>query len=257
MSFNLEQKVIIVTGGAGLLGQQHCQAINKANGIPVVWDKVSSSEYSSYTIDLTKPDDIKNALEKTLKKHGAIYGLVNNVANNPKVEESHSSNWTRFENYDLNLWQDDLAVGLSSYFLCSQLVGTYMAKNNEGVIVNIASDLSVFSPDQRLYRQKGLANNQQPVKPVSYSVVKHGIIGLTKYLSTYWSENNIRVNALSPGGIETNQNHEFIKRLENLIPMGRMAKQDEYQDALLFLLSNSSKYMTGQNLVIDGGRSVW
>jgi len=257
LSFNLAQKVIIVTGGAGLLGRQHCKAINKAKGIPVVWDKVSSSEYSSYTIDLTKPDDIKNALEKTLKEHGVIYGLVNNVANNPKVEKSISSNWTRFENYDLKLWQDDLAVGLSSYFLCSQFVGTYMAKNNEGVIVNIASDLSVFSPDQRLYKKKGLANNQQPVKPVSYSVVKHGIIGLTKYLSTYWAENNIRVNTLSPGGIQTSQNHEFIKRLEKLIPMGRMAKEDEYQDALLFLLSNSSKYMTGQNLVIDGGRSVW
>ena len=120
-----------------------------------------------------------------------------------------------------------------------------MAKNNEGVIVNIASDLSVFSPDQRLYKQKGLVNNQQPVKPVSYSVVKHGIIGLTKYLSTYWAENNIRVNTLSPGGVQINQNHEFIKRLENLIPMGRMASETEYQDVLVFLLSDASKYMTG------------
>ena len=253
----LKDKVIIITGGAGLLGLQHCYAIKKSGGIPIIWDKIATSSYLSMVIDVTNKASISSALDTVISQYGTVYGLVNNVANDPKIDKNNSSNWSRFENYDLSLWQDDLNVGLTSFFLCSQLIGTHMANNNEGVIVNIASDLSVFSPDQRLYKKEGLSSDEQPVKPVSYSVVKHGIIGLTKYLATYWAEKNIRVNALSPGGVQTNQDPEFVKRLENLIPMGRMAKENEYQEALLFLLSDSSKYMTGQNIVIDGGRSVW
>ena len=185
------------------------------------------------------------------------YNFVRRVANDPKVDDAQSSSWSRFENYDLELWHNDLTSGLTSSFLCSQIVGRHMAEQNEGVIVNIASDLSVFSPDQRLYQKEGIPADQQPVKPVGYSVVKHGLIGLTKYLATSCAEKTIRVNALSPGGVQTNQDPEFVQRLENLIPMGRMAKENEYQAALVFLLSDASQYMTGQNLVIDGGRSVW
>jgi NAD(P)-dependent dehydrogenase (short-subunit alcohol dehydrogenase family) len=255
--FKLKNKVIIVTGGSGLLGQQHCIAIKDADGIPIIWDKIAYASHESMIVDVTNKDAIITALDHVVSQHGPIYGLVNNVANDPKVDHSQSSTWSRFEHYDLDLWNEDLTVGLTSSFLCSQIVGRHMAEQKEGVIVNIASDLSIFSPDQRLYKKESVPDNQQPVKPVSYSVVKHGLIGLTKYLATYWAEKNIRVNALSPGGVQTNQDPEFVQRLEKLIPMGRMATKNEYHAALIFLLSNASQYMTGQNIVIDGGRSVW
>ena len=132
-----------------------------------------------------------------------------------------------------------------------------MASNKYGVILNIASDLSVISPDQRLYQVKGAESNSQPVKPLTYSVIKSGLVGMTKYLATYWSADGVRVNALSPGGVYEEQDKEFITRISNLIPLGRMAKSDEYRSAVQFLCSEASSYMTGQNLVIDGGRSVW
>ena len=131
-----------------------------------------------------------------------------------------------------------------------------MASNNSGVILNIASDLSVFAPDQRLYRKDGLPEDQQPVKPITYSVIKTALLGLTRYLATYWADKGIRVNALSPGGVYMNQSEEFVLRLSNLIPLGRMAKADEYRAAVQFLCSEASSYMTGQNIVMDGGRSI-
>ena len=142
--------------------------------------------------------------------------------------------------------------------LCSKIFGETMSKTKKGgVILNIASDLSVISPDQRLYQVKGVESNSQPVKPLTYSVIKSGLVGMTKYLATYWSADGVRVNALSPGGVYEEQDQEFITRISNLIPLGRMAKSDEYRSAVQFLCSEASSYMTGQNLVIDGGRSVW
>ncbi len=133
-----------------------------------------------------------------------------------------------------------------------------MAKDGKGgVILNIASDLSIFSPDQRLYRKEGLPSDAQPVKPVTYSVIKAGLVGLTRYLATYWAENGVRANALSPGGVFNGQGDEFVQRLSSLIPLGRMAQLDEYRAAVQFLCSDASAYMNGQNIVMDGGRSVW
>jgi NAD(P)-dependent dehydrogenase (short-subunit alcohol dehydrogenase family) len=132
-----------------------------------------------------------------------------------------------------------------------------MARRGRGVILNIASDLGIIAPDQRLYRRPGLAEDQQPVKPVTYSVVKTGLIGLTRYLATYWADRGVRVNALSPGGVHNNQPEDFVQRLSQLIPMGRMANLDELQGAVLFLCSDASSYMTGANLVLDGGRTCW
>jgi NAD(P)-dependent dehydrogenase (short-subunit alcohol dehydrogenase family) len=132
-----------------------------------------------------------------------------------------------------------------------------MAKRRKGIILNIASDLSVIAPDQRLYRVASLATEIQPVKPVTYSVIKAGLVGMTRYLATYWNEEGIRVNSLSPGGIYDNQPEEFVRKVSNLVPLGRMANRDEYQSAVQFLCSDASTYMTGQNIVIDGGRSIW
>jgi NAD(P)-dependent dehydrogenase (short-subunit alcohol dehydrogenase family) len=184
--------------------------------------------------------------------------LLNNAAINPVFDSQSNLNFSRVENYELDLWNHELAVGLTGSFLCSKYFGNKMAEHSKGgIILNIASDLSVISPDNRLYKKEKLSNEKQFVKPISYSVIKHGLIGMTKYLSTYWASNNIRCNALSPGGIFTDHDDEFVKKISELIPMGRMAKRDEYRAAIQFLCSDASSYMNGQNIVIDGGRSVW
>ena len=264
-------KVCIITGGAGFLGRQHAAAICEAGGIPVIWDidKESIDEAlkqleDQYRIkglgmvaDITNLESIQTAFSEVVDKTGRLDVLINNAANDPKVKGTEDTSWSRFENYKLEMWNFDLAVGLTGAFLCSQVVGIYMVKNGGGVIVNIASDLGVISPDQRLYKKEGLAEDMQPVKPITYSIIKHGLLGLTKYLATYWAENNIRVNAISPGGVYTDQPDEFVGKLNKLIPMGRMASAGEYKAALLFLCSEASSYMTGQNLIVDGGRTVW
>jgi NAD(P)-dependent dehydrogenase (short-subunit alcohol dehydrogenase family) len=132
-----------------------------------------------------------------------------------------------------------------------------MARRGGGVIVNIASDLALIAPDQRIYQVDGAPPEEQPVKPVTYSVVKGGLVMLTKYLATYWADSGLRVNALSPGGVYAGQPDDFVQRLTQLIPMGRMARRDEYRSAVAFLCSSASSYMTGANLVVDGGRTCW
>ena len=153
-------------------------------------------------------------------------------------------------------------MGLTGAHLCSQVIGSYMAQTfreseRRGVILNIASDLAVIGPDQRIYRQPGLPEHLQPAKPVTYSVVKSALVGLTRYLATYWANSGVRVNAVSPGGIYNGQPEAFVQKLSDLIPMGRMARLSEYQGTVLFLVSDASSYMTGHNLVVDGGRTAW
>ena len=269
--FDLTGRVAVITGGTGLLGQQHAEAIAGAGGIPVLADIHTSgidSKSKSWIerfgeqacvieTDITNPDSVKALLTSILSRFGKVEILINNAANNPKMENKAEVEFSRLENFPLEQWEADLAVGLKGAFLCSQVIGNEMAQRKRGVIVNVASDLAVIAPDQRLYRKKGLSEDKQPVKPVTYSVVKTGLIGLTRYLATYWAEAGVRVNAISPGGVYNNQPDDFVERLSKLIPLGRMAKTNEYQAALLFLCSDASSYMTGTNLVIDGGRSCW
>lgn len=239
--FKLANKVCVVVGGAGLLGGQFCTALYKegANVVSIDLDNCN------FVCDITKEEEVRKARKAVLDTYKRIDVLVNCVANDPKAGDGFPS----LENFSLDMWNADLAVGLTGMFLCCKVFGSCMATRKNGVIVNIASDLSVIAPDQRIY--------QNGPKPVSYSVLKHGVIGLTKYLATYWADKGVRVNALSPGGVYNKQSYLFVKNLINLIPMGRMATVDEYNEALIFLCSDASAYMTGQNLVIDGGRTTW
>jgi NAD(P)-dependent dehydrogenase (short-subunit alcohol dehydrogenase family) len=271
--FDLSSRVAVITGGAGLLGVRHAEAIAEMGGIPVLVDldgeraKTQAAEISTaYDVqatglaaDITQPEAVSGTLNTILDAFSRVDILINNAAHNPKIETSGpiGSHWSRLEHFSPELWNRDLAVGLTGAFICSQVVGSEMARRGQGVILNIASDLGVIAPDQRIYRQPDLPDKEQPVKPVTYSVVKHGLIGLTRYLATYWSDRGIRVNALSPGGVYDSQDEAFVKRLTNLIPLGRMARPDEYKAAIVFLVSDASSYMTGANVSIDGGRTVW
>ena len=269
--FDLTGRVAVITGGAGLLGVKHAEAIASAGGVPVLLDVSSaaaqeraaalretfSADALGLAADITTPAAVDAALKVVLGKYGRVDILINNAANNPKMESTAGVAWSRLENFPLEQWHEDLAVGLTGAFLCSRVFGAEMARRGSGVILNVSSDLGVIAPDQRLYRKDGTPDDEQPVKPVTYSVVKTGLIGLTRYLATYWAERGVRVNAISPGGVFNDQPDAFVKRLSSLIPLGRMAHVDEYQGAILFLCSDASSYMTGANLVVDGGRSTW
>lgn len=268
--FDLTGRVVVITGGAGLLGPQHGEAVARFGGVPVLADlreeeaRERAGEISSrwqvpalgVGADVTRPGEVERLRDQVLERFGRIDVLINNAANNPKAEAG-SRELSRLESFSVERWNADLAVGLTGAFLCAQVLGIEMARRGRGVILNIASDLAVIAPDQRIYRRDGLAEEAQPVKPVSYSVVKTGLLGMTRYLATYWADRGVRVNALSPGGVRTTQDAGFLAHLEQRIPLARMAEMNEYQGAVVFLCSDASSYMTGANLVVDGGRTCW
>lgn len=268
---DLEDKVAVITGAAGLLGRQHAQALAEQGTRAVLLDVDGRAAVAraralqdscvapslGLACDITREDALEHAHNEIRRVFGEVDILINNAASNPKVEGNTLDAATRLESFPLERWQQELDVGLTGAFLCSRQFGPAMARNGSGVILNIASDLSVIAPDQRLYRDESLPECNQPVKPVAYSVVKTGLIGLTRYLATYWARDGVRVNALSPGGVYQQQPEEFVERLSERIPLGRMARVEEYRGAVVFLCSDASSYLTGQNIVIDGGRSCW
>lgn len=271
--FQITGRVCIITGGAGLMGDSHARAVLSGGGIAVLLDIDSEKlreerdrleesfdkpQIELYTGDITDRKQLEQVRDDLLSRYGRIDVLINNAANNPKVEGNGTRlNQARFEHFSTDVWNEDIAVGLTGAMLCSQVFGSCMAKQGKGVILNISSDLGVIAPDQRLYQRDGVPEEEQSVKPVTYSVIKHGLIGLTKYLATYWAGHGVRCNAICPAGIENGQDEEFIKRLTSLVPMGRMARKDEYQGTVLYLISDASEYMTGSTLIIDGGRTCW
>lgn len=271
-TFDLTGKVAVITGAAGLLGVQHARALAELGTTVVLADideaaarRVSTAIEHEFgagramalRLDVADPFSVHAVTAAVIERCGGVHILVNNAAIDPKVEAEGLVETSRFEHFPLEQWHFQMEVGLTGAFLCSQSFGTWMAERGGGVILNIASDLSVFAPDQRLYRKPGLPENRQPVKPVSYSVIKTALVGLTRHLATYWAAKEVRVNALSPGGVYNGQPAEFVARLSDLIPLSRMARVEEYRAAVQFLCSDASSYMTGQNVVMDGGRSAW
>jgi NAD(P)-dependent dehydrogenase (short-subunit alcohol dehydrogenase family) len=267
--FDLSGRTALVTGAGGLLGPQHAIALavigakvlladidlKKAEiAAAAVRTAVPGADATAIFLDVTNPDTVRDAAAGL----GRVDILVNNAAIDAKVTAQPGvANGSRLEGFSLQQWNSEVAVGLTGAMLVSQVFGARMAAHGGGVILNIASDLSVIAPDQRLYRlDRDAPEQEQPVKPVTYSAIKHGLLGLTKYLATYWATSGVRCNALSPGGVYDGQGDAFVAKLTSLIPMGRMARPEEYRAAVQFLCSDASSYMTGQNIVMDGGRSV-
>lgn len=269
--FRLDDQVVVITGSTGLLGKEHAWAvlsqggrvalldidkiklIEFENSLPIEWkDKVAS-----FVCDIRDENRVSEVSELVVSKFGLVSGLINNAAINPSVEKN-SDKFERLESLTFDSWQLQLDVGLWGALVCSRVFGKIMIDNKiPGSIINISSDHGIIAPNQNLYAIEGIDKDLQPVKPVTYSVVKHGIIGLTRYLATYWADANIRVNALCPGGVLNGQDPGFLTRFNELVPLGRPAKPEEYRGSIVFLLSNESSYMTGSVMVVDGGRSVW
>ena len=244
----LTSKNILITGAAGLLGKQFCKTLvnqgAKCYLIDIDQKKLArnfknNKNIFKYTLDITKFSDIQNFKKKLDKKKIFIDTIINNAAYNPKPNKENNS-----------IWEKDLELSLTAVKNLIEIFSKNMKKNKKGNIINIGSDLSIIAPDQRLY------SHMNYEKPVSYSVTKHGIIGITKFYASLLAKYNIRVNSLSPGGIFNNQDKRFVSKLIKLIPLNRMAKKNDYNGAIIFMCSDGAKYMTGHNLVLDGGRSI-
>ncbi len=250
--FNLKNKNIIITGGNGFLGRQITNSLLKEKANVYIIDikhpqKKTSAKY--FKSDITNEQDLTRILTLFKSKKIKIDVLINNAAiDYPPLKSKKDS--LKLENFPNNLWDKDISVSLKGSYLCTKIFGSYMSKFNKGSIINVSSDLGIIAPDQRIYKNSGF------IKPITYSVVKHGIIGLTKYTASYWGEKNIRCNAIAPGGIYNNQDISFVKKINQLIPLRRMAKKNEYNGLILFLCSDLSSYMTGSIIVADGGRSI-
>lgn len=272
-NFDMKSRNVLITGGGGLLGYWHSRALLElnANIILIDIDKTALQQVSArlrkkypknmimtFKGDVSLEDEIEEIALSLDKEKVRVDVLINNAAVNPKMDKKNGRNQARIEDFSMEQWDVELSVGLKGAFVCSKVFGKRMASDQKGGnIVNISSDLSLISPDQRIYQEIENQDSHQFVKPVTYSVVKTGLIGLTRYLATYWVKENVRCNALSPGGVENNQDQEFKKRVSNLIPLGRLANKEEYLGAIQYLCSDASSYMNGHNLVVDGGRSIW
>ena len=278
--FSLAGQVAVVTGAAGLLGRRHCMALAAAGARVVATDldqaaceavarEIAAAAPAAalaatgapaapmaWAADITRPESVQALRDAVLERCGAIDVLVNNAALNEKVESPLAAGEVlRFENFPLALWEDSLRVNVTGTFLCCQLLGGEMARRGAGSIVNIASTYAVVAPDQALYRQPD--GTQTFFKSAAYPTTKGAVLALTRFLAAYWGRSGVRVNALSPGGVENGQDPGFVARYAARTPLGRMADPGDYEGALIFLASAASRYMTGANLIVDGGWTAW
>jgi NAD(P)-dependent dehydrogenase (short-subunit alcohol dehydrogenase family) len=268
--FSLHDKVAVVTGATGLLGAHHCRALATAGAHIVVADldaahsaaraAILSRDFGvdavGCALDVTSPESV-TALRDMVREHwGGLDVLVNNAAVNEKVETpGDGGEGLRFESYPLALWQRSLAVNVTGTYLCCQILGADMARRKRGSVVNVASTYALVAPDQRLYQRPD--GSQEFFKSAAYPTTKGAILSLTRFLAAYWGEAGVRVNALTPGGVENGQDAHFVARYSERTPLRRMAKPGDYEGAVVFLASEASAYMTGANLVVDGGWTAW
>jgi len=269
--FSLAGRVAVVTGAAGLLGRRHCAALSAAGAVVVATDIAAAAcvelaaelrrgyrvDAYGFGCDVTRAEQVKELLQATLDWTGGLDVLVNNAAVNDKVEGRLGEEWSRFERYPLEAWEESLRVNVTGTFLCCQVLGGEMARRGAGSVVNVASTYGVVAPDQSLYRPADPAAPQTFFKSAAYPASKGAVLALTRFLAAYWGRAGVRVNALSPGGVENGQDPAFVRRYGERTPLGRMARPDDYEGALVFLASDASGYMTGANLVVDGGWTAW
>lgn len=264
--FDLNGKVAIVTGALGLIGKEHCSALIEYGATVIVTDinEVEVNQFVDslgskaigYSMDITNPESIQKVCDKVYEQFGTIDILVNNAAINDMVEDPKSSmELSKFENYPLETWEKSIKVNLTGAFLCCQIFGKKMVEQGFGSIINIASTYGIVAPDQSLYIDE--TGKQTFYKPPAYPVTKAGVIMLTKYLASYWGSLGVRVNCISPGGVENSQNSLFIKKYSEKTPSKRMARKTDYKGALIYLASDASSYTNGANLVVDGGWTIW
>ncbi len=264
--FTLKGKTAVVTGAAGLLGMHHCIALSNAGANVVACDidknkcdnvlERLTGEKLSVQVDITGPQSVEALKKLAFDTFGSVDILVNNAAVNDMFENPlAAAEQSRFENYPLKLWQRSLNVNITGMFLCSQIIGKEMAERRAGSIINIASTYGIVAPDQSLYKDE--SGGQSFYKSAAYPVTKGAVISFTKFLAAYWGEKGVRVNSISPGGVENNQEEYFIKNYSARTPLKRMAKPDDYEGSVVFLASDASSYMTGANLVVDGGWTIW
>ena len=266
--FSMQGRVALVTGGAGLLGKEFCLTLAQAGAEVYAADlDRDAAESTAHTIskqglttrgialDVTDPAAVQAVVAEIVSRSGRIDVLVNSAAMDPKFDPDHAvTSSNAFETYPLSSWQEALNVNLTGPFLVSQAVARQMVLQGKGSIINICSTYGLGGPDQRIYEKPG---RPKVYKPVYYTVTKAGILGLTKYMATYYAGSEIRVNALTPGGVFAGHDDEFVKNYSARTVIGRMAHKDEMNGALLFLASDASSYMTGGNLVVDGGWTAW
>lgn len=269
--FDLSGRIAIITGGAGLLGGQHADAIAEAGGVPVLLDLSPNTTTCAEDLarrhdvsalgvlaDVTDRVQVEGAISQVLERFGQIDILINNAALTVRGGSSAPAYFAPVEEYPQALWEEALRVNLTGAFLCAQAVGRVMRDQRRGVMLNIASDVGTISPDHRIYEGVISPHSGLPFNtPLSYATSKAGLINFTRYLATYWAPFGVRVNCLSPGGVIGSHERRFVDALTSRIPMGRMAQPYEYKGAVLFLVSDASSYMTGANLVVDGGRTAW
>jgi len=270
--FDLSGKCALITGGGGLLGPEHGIALAKCGAVVVLVDisekglelarqrivaEVPNARIILAQTDISNEDDLVKLNDKLLRDKLQVDILVNNASVNPKMDCEGKRVAGSVEAYDLSELEKEIRVGIIGSFLCCKLFGSLMAERGHGVIINVASDLAVQAPDQRIYSPTGRIEDVKNFKPIGYSIVKSAMLGLNRYLAAYWAHRGVRVNCLLPGGVYNNQPAYLVDQLKERIPLGRMANLSEYQGAIAFLASEASSYMTGQMLIMDGGRSIW
>jgi NAD(P)-dependent dehydrogenase (short-subunit alcohol dehydrogenase family) len=265
--FSVAGRIVVVTGGMGQLGRQFSMELCRRGASIVVLDQTIDREIATQRFgplserilfleaDVTERTSLEKALAVIESRFGVPHILINNAAVDSPPSAPASENGP-FESYPESSWDKVISVNLMGAFLCSHVFGGAMAREGRGSIINISSIYGLVSPDQRIYEYRG-KNGASFFKPVAYSVSKSGLLNFTRYLATYWAPKGVRVNAVTFAGVFNSQDEEFLKNYCNKVPLGRMAREDEYNGAILFLASDASSYMTGSNLIIDGGFTAW